>query len=178
MKQMTLAAAVMAVFVTGCGSKEETTIVGADGSSVTASKDGKSMTINTPDGTANIDTSGNGKTTFKDEKGNEASWGASVNEADLGVPFYPGSTEKPNESMTTSSNGKKSILSRRTTTDEPDKVIAFYKDKVKDGKDSTATVGDMKTAALNGKAGNGEVSVTATKQGSGNTDISIGYVEK
>ena len=60
----------------------------------------------------------------------------------------------------------------RTTTDDPEKVIAFYKDKVEEANSSSGTVGEMKTASLSGKLKGAEITVTAVKQGSADTDIS------
>jgi hypothetical protein len=132
------------------------------------------MKVTTPQGEMTVD-GDKGTFTSKDDKGNEFTAGGQVTEADIGVPFYPGSKEKPNSSFTATENGRKSVLCVRTTPDDPEKVIAFYKDKLKDATTGTSSVGEMKTSSLTGKLNGGDFTITAVKQGAADTDISIGY---
>jgi hypothetical protein len=175
MKQICIAAVLVGVLTTGCGPKEETVVVAPDGSTVSASKDGKSATYKGADGTE-MSTSNDGKSmTMKDAKGNSINMGTGVSEADLGLPFYPDSVEVANGGMTTETGGVKSVVSMRTTKDDPDKAIAFYKDKVEGGTASNTKAGDMKMAALAGaKLKDGaEVNITAMKQKSEDTQVTV-----
>jgi hypothetical protein len=172
-----LLAALAAVLLIGCGPKDETVVVGPDGSKMTSSKDGNQVKVTGPHGEMTAD-SDKGTFTMKDDKGNEVTTGGTVTEADLGVPFYPGSKEKPNANFLATENGKKSVVCTRTTSDAPDKVIEFYKDKVEQASTSSGAVGDMHSATLSGKVKGGEITVTAVKQGDADTDISIGFREK
>ena len=123
--------------------------------------------------------SDNGTATYKNDKGETAQIGGTVSEADLGLPFYPGSTEKPNASMKGDTNGEKSAMISRTTKDDPDKVVAFYKDKIPGGKDSNFTTGDTKMGTVGGKLSDGgEASVMATRKGTEDTEIVVTVTHK
>jgi hypothetical protein len=152
MKNTIVLAAALAVFVAGCGKKEETTITTPDGTSVTVSQDDKKTT-----GTdVSVSTTG----------GDMSATVGGVTEADLGLPFYTGSTE---DSMGASSksevNGQNVVVSMRTTKDDPSKVIDFYKEKVKKPIPSVSDAGGMKVGGLAGELENGaKVAIAATKQ--------------
>ncbi len=51
----------------------------------------------------------------------------SARESDLGVPLYPGSKEITVASMKANTKDEAVTISTRTTIDDPDKVIAFYR---------------------------------------------------
>jgi hypothetical protein len=142
---------------------------------MTASKDGKDVKIKGPNG-AEYSASNDGKTaTIKDDKGNSTTVGFGVTEADLGLPFYPDSTEVANGGSTSNANGVHSVMCQRTTKDDPEKVTAFYKDKIEGGESSNSTMGDMKMASLSGgklKDGS-EVAVMAMKNKGEDTSITI-----
>jgi hypothetical protein len=98
-------------------------VEGKDGSKATLTEDGK-MVGTSKDGSYEI----NGK----------------VSEADLGVPFYPGSTEAPG-SMKVDEKGKKMVSSSRQTSDPGSKVVEFYISKL--GKpESKMESGDISVA--------------------------------
>lgn len=174
MKNLSIAAALAALCLIGCGQKEDTVMVGPDGSKVTASKDGSEVKVSTPQGEMTA-SSKDGSYTYKDDKGNEVTAKTNVTEEELGLPFYPGSSAKDGGGIVSNENGRKSVFCTRTTSDDPEKVIAFYKDKIQEPKDTSATMGELKSATLTGKLNGAEIQVTAVKQGAEMTQISIGY---
>ena len=93
MKRICLAAVLLLLAAMGCKKEDTTTYTAPDGSQTTISKSGETMSAS--DGKGNS-LEVNGKTaTVKDDKGNTTTLGqGTVSEADLGVPFYPGSEEK------------------------------------------------------------------------------------
>lgn len=150
-------AAVAAVLIGCSGKKEETTIVGADGSKTTVGKDG--ITYSNGDTSASIGA------------------GASVSEGDLHMPFYPGSTEKPDATMKVEAATEKSYLTVRLTGDDVVKVKEFYEANVKglrfnlfEGPDGTNAFASMKDA----EGANLAVTVSR-KKGASETEISLGY---
>jgi hypothetical protein len=56
---------------------------------------------------------------------------ARVSEAELGLPFYPGTEAKEGGSMRIESGAQKSLQVTLHSNDPPEKVIAFYRDKLK-----------------------------------------------
>lgn len=96
------------------------------GGTVSTDSSGKVTSIQTKDGSMKVE--GN-KVEYKDNKGNTAETNATVSEADLGFPFYPGSVETAG-SMKFTENGKQSVICARTTTDSPTQVMAFFNDKL------------------------------------------------
>jgi len=161
MSTKTCAIAISAVFaasliVTGCSH----TITGADGSKVTVGPNGhmettdpngNKVTMDTQGGTTTLQSKdavaqvGNGTYSSHDNKGNSVAIGTGISEADLGLPFYPGSTEAPGGTKATNDKGATTVISYRNTNDDPSKVVEFYTAKL--GKpDNTATIGAMATA--------------------------------
>jgi hypothetical protein len=201
MKTIAFLSVLASVFVIGCGHKDEVVVNGADGSKVSMSQgpggsttfkgvgqDGSQVTETVNgNGGATIDaTDKNGvKATEKidangisasDSKGDSYHMGSgAVAEADLGVPFYPGSSEaKDGMTAVTQDDKGKGAISSRTTKDDPAKVIEFYKDKIPGGKTSTATFNGTTMATISGKLASGaEISVTAQNDGKKDTAIMV-----
>lgn len=155
MKNSIILAAALALFVAGCGKKEETTITTPDGTSVSVSQDDKKTTgtdisVSTTGGDVNATLGG-------------------ITEAELGLPFYTGSTEDSMGASTKSDvNGQHVVVSMRTTKDDPSKVIDFYKEKVKKPIPSVSDAGGMKVGGLAGELDNGaKVAIAATQQAAG-----------
>jgi hypothetical protein len=73
-------------------------------------------------------TDSSGTTKTADKASGDAAGG--VSEADLGVPFYPGSTDKAAAMSKVDTSEGTNFVSTRTTTDATDKVVAFYKDAI------------------------------------------------
>jgi len=120
-------------------------------------------------------TNGGKSVNVTDNKGNSASLAGAVSEADLGLPFYAGSTEKSGgASMVVTDNGVKTATSDRTTKDDPDKVADFYKGKLKDVHVTPSNEGTTKMVVVNGTLDDGsEVAVTVAKEGSADTEITV-----
>ncbi|MEQ1823427.1 MAG: hypothetical protein ABL949_13035 [Fimbriimonadaceae bacterium] len=145
----------------GCVGKESTTVVNADGSKST-------VTSNPSDGSVKIE--GNGTSA-------SIGGGTTVTEADLGIPFYPGSTEKPNASMKVDTPTEKSYMCTRTTADEVSKVAEFYEGKVKGLKFNTFSANDTTTTMASMTQENGaKIAVSATrKKSESETTITLAY---
>ncbi|HVK33020.1 MAG TPA: hypothetical protein VM845_11005 [Burkholderiaceae bacterium] len=90
------------------------------------SKDGTQAKVDLAQGGMKVSTTdASGKTTQM-EMGN-----AKISEADLGLPFYPGSQPKEGSSMRIVNGGNQSLQMGLHSDDAPDKVAAFYRDKLK-----------------------------------------------
>lgn len=145
----------MGLLAAGC----KPSFTAPDGSKVTLDKGGVSS-VETDKGKVTV--SGNGKdaqVNFQGKDGSTATFGGTVTEADLGVAFYPGSTELPG-SMKTSEKGKTSAMASRQTTDPASKVIDFYTAAL--GKpESTFSSGDNAIASWSKPK---KVSLSATRE--------------
>jgi len=102
---------------------------------------------------------------------------AKVSEADIGVPFYPGTRPKEGE-MTKISSPEGSMMTVMLHSDDaPDKVAAFYRDKLKaagEGKQFTdMDHGAMQMLVLSDDKTKQVTQVTVTKGDSKGSDIQI-----
>lgn len=89
-------------------------------------KDGTQAKVNLSEGSMKVTTTdATGKTTQM-EIGK-----AQVTEADLGVPFYPGSKPAEGASTRVAAGDSVSVQTSLHSDDAPDKVAAFYRDKLK-----------------------------------------------
>jgi hypothetical protein len=123
----TLAAALM-LALAGCGKVQEKAsekmVEKAIESSM--SKDGTQAKVDLSQGGMKVSTTdASGKTTQM-EMGN-----AQVSEADLGLPFYPGSKPTEGSSMRMVSGASSNLQVGLHSDDAADKVAAFYRDKLK-----------------------------------------------
>ena len=92
------------------------------------SKDGTQAKVDLSSGGMKITTTDASGKTSQMEFGT-----AKVSEADIGVPFYPGTQPKEGE-MTKMSSAEGSVATVMLhSADEPEKVAAFYRDKMKAG---------------------------------------------
>ena len=117
-----------AALVAACGKAQEKVTEKAVEKAIESSmsKDGTKAKVDLSDNSVKVTTTdASGKTTQM-EMGN-----AKISEADIGLPFYPGS--KPNEgSSMRVANGADQMLQTGLHSDDPvDKVAAFYRDKLK-----------------------------------------------
>lgn len=132
-----LAAGLLAVFSTGCGKSEKTVYSSKDGK-VTVKTDkagGSEQTVNvdTEEGSATV-TTGQDKT---------------ITEAELGAPVYPGAKVDTAGKYQGNDAGETQSVEQHIlhTTDDFDKVAAFYKSNLKNVKnEQNVTSGDSKTA--------------------------------
>lgn len=143
------------------GGKIETT--DAKGNKATVSGNGDKMTIESENGKTQYEAT-NGTVKAHDDKGNSMEMGTGVSEADLGVPFYPGSVETKDSIKSTTDKGT-TVMSNRTTTDDPAKVLEFYTGKL--GKPETSVnAKDMTMASW--KAGKKSETLMVSKDGTSN----------
>jgi hypothetical protein len=108
----------------GCGKVQEKATEKMIESSI--SKDGTQAKVDLSQGGIKVATTdASGKTTQM-EMGN-----AKITEADLGLPFYPGASPKEGASMRIAQGSNVSLQQVLHSNDAPDKVAAFYRDKLK-----------------------------------------------
>jgi hypothetical protein len=170
------------IALAGCSHTEE----GADGSKVTV-KPGGDVVATDAKGNKVTMTSKNGETTIKskdvvehvgknntfeshDTKGNSVSVGKSISEADLTLPFYPGSKELSGAIQVTDAKGTKTAASYRSTTDDAAKVVAFYTAKLGKPINAASAPG---TLTAGWKEGKRSVALLVTKGDGGTQRISL-----
>jgi hypothetical protein len=113
-----------AVALAGCGKTQQAVTEKVIESSI--AKDGTQAKVNLSDGGMKITTTdASGKATQM-EIGQ-----AQVSEADLGLPFYPGSKPADGGSMRMVSGASSTFQVGMHSDDAPDKVAAFYRDRMK-----------------------------------------------
>jgi hypothetical protein len=134
MKNFGLLIIAVGILAAGCGSKTDTTVDGGTTGSSGSSKMGS-------------------------DKGGTTDAGG-VTEADLGVGFYPGSTDKPTGMAKVDGSEGTNFVSTRTTTDAIDKVVAFYKDAITKAGYQVAG-GDAN--GIGGMKGKGTITVSVSK---------------
>ena len=180
MKPLGISVGVLVVLsVIGCGSGKDTsiTVTGDNGEKTTmkTSGDGTNVTVTGTDTNGDkvtMSTEKNGGMKVEGSKTNASIGGdTEVTEADLGVPFYPGSTAKAGSASKIETDDEKGYICARETTDDPAKVMEFYKDKVK--KSTTMSSGDMSSVSGTEDSG-ATIAIVSQKQG-GKTDISYTY---
>ena len=185
MKRIDVLVVLSVLIVVGC-SKPQATVYSGEGGKVTTDGQGNTTVIDekgnkidmkagedgwstkSSDGSEiKVDSSG---MTAKDAKGGTYSVGSSdVSEAELGLPFYPGSAPLAGRDMKADAGGKKTFVSARSTSDTVDKVVAFYRDKIKEPT-STST---PEMSAVGGKLEDGrQVAVMAIKK-EGKVEIQV-----
>jgi hypothetical protein len=127
---VTAAAVAVALALAACGKVEEKAAEKMIESSL--SKDGTQAKANLSEGGMKVTTTDAAGKTTNLEMGS-----AQVSEAEIGVPFYPGTQPKEGGSMRIVSGEARSLQVGLHSEDAPDKVAAFYRDKLKalsDGK--------------------------------------------
>lgn len=177
MKSFSLVALLAIALTTGCGKKDDVVIVGPDGTKITADQDGTSMTIKDEKGNVSTFNADNkGGMSMSDGKGGTVELGqGNVSEADLGVPFYPGSADgTAGMSSKVETDKEKIVTSVRTSKDDLSKVLEFYQPKVMNPSQSSATSGSTKVASISGTLEHGtEITIGATKDGDNDTQIIV-----
>lgn len=124
MRALTLVAFASALALAACGKAPEKVVEKSIESAM--SKDGTQAKVNLSEGSMKVTTTdATGKTT-------QMEFGkAQVTEADLGVPFYPGSKPAEGASTRVAAGDSVSVQTSLHSDDAPDKVAAFYRDKLK-----------------------------------------------
>jgi hypothetical protein len=117
-----------AVLLAACGKVQEKAAEKVVEKSIESamSKDGTKAKVDLSDNAIKVTTTdASGKTTQM-EMGN-----AKITEAELGLPFYPGATATEGSSMRIANGPNVSMQTGFHSDDPPDKVAAFYRDKLK-----------------------------------------------
>jgi hypothetical protein len=178
------------LFAIGCekGDKFDVSLSGSNGEKLKIKSDGENGGLSaTGSNGEHLDLrADNGEMTLKATDANgekvDATLGKSVviTESDLGVPFYPGSVEQGSNQMRAETDKEKSFISFRVTSDEPSKVVEFYKDKIRDYSTSESSTSDMATGTCQGKLDSGaKFTMTAErKKDSSKTEIKIDVTVK
>lgn len=137
-----LCAALVTVGAAGCGGKQ--TYTSPEGETVTVDRGGGGrMTVETEEGTVEVDTEG-GRASFKGKEGSaEMEFGADIAPEEVGFPLYPGATvvHTGRYSQTGEEAGKVSQVQLRTP-DSVGEVKAFYEDAVPDAKTAMEATSD------------------------------------
>lgn len=160
MNKLIILVTLFAAVGAGCSSGDTTTTTLPDGSKATVSTSKDGMTLQ-----------GNGT---------EAAVGAAakISEEQLHVPFYPGAQMINDKSMSVKTPTEESALAYFTTTDDVEKIVAFYKEKLKgiefnkfeDGEAVNLISKEYKDSS------SGRVAIAVTrKSASGPVEISIGW---
>lgn len=152
------------------------TVQDGQGNKVTTSQDGGKVTVEGAKGetsTFESDGKGGGTVTSTTPEGKQTmTSGQSFPESELGLPFYPGSKEKPEGSFKSEAPTGSSHMAVRLTSDAPAKVAEFYKPKLKD----PTSVSSNGNAMLTGKLPDGSnVQITATRE-EGQTQTTVGVL--
>lgn len=150
-----------------------TIVTDKDGNKTEVSGQGGNWSAKSSDGTeVNI---GEGGTRVKNAKGEVSTMGISaVTEAEMGLPYYPGSSAIAGRDIKSNADGKQSLMSVRTSSDKPAKVTAFYKDKIKNP--VTADMGDM--SSVSGALEDGRQVAILVSASNGNSEITITVTTK
>lgn len=168
------------VSMSGCSSPSATVTDGA-GNKVTTSADGTKVSVTDASGktsTMEADKDGKGMTIKADDGTSTVEAGKGVSEADLGIAFYPGSAEKEGGSFKADTPDEKDVVSSRTTTDEPAKVIEFYKPKVKEASTMSTGADGTDSQMLTGKLESGDLVTVVVMREKGKTETSISVSTK
>jgi hypothetical protein len=117
-------AATAALALAGCQKAQEKAAERAIESSM--AKDGTQAKVNLSENSMKVTTTDASGKSSQMEIGK-----AQVTEADLGVPFYPGSKPTEGGAMRMATNEGSTVQIGLHSEDAPDKVAAFYRDKLK-----------------------------------------------
>jgi hypothetical protein len=114
--------------LTACGKVQEKAAEKAAEKAIESSmaKDGASAKVDLSQGAMKVTTTDASGQTTQMEMG-----GAKITEADLGIPFYPGSQPVEGGAMRMASADATALRMSLHSDDAPDKVAAFYRDKLK-----------------------------------------------
>lgn len=195
MKQIVIGS-LLVLALAGCS--KSVTVSGSDGEKVSVNPTTGDMTIKDKDGkVTEFDNKGDswtakssdgtemkfedGKLSGTTEKGETFEAGlTTISEAELGLPFYPGSKDVEYGSSKSEGGGQSMYSMNRSTSDLPDKVIAFYKDKFIEPQTFSSSVDGGTHAQVSGKLKDGaEGAVIALREkGSSDTKIMITMTRK
>jgi len=99
---------------------------------------------------------------------------SNLTESDLGLPFYPGSTEKGTSSRVMDTDKARTVICDRITSEAPQKVADFYFTRLKGAKKSTLP----NMMLIGGTLEDGSaVSIQAAHAGPHRTEIGISVIK-
>lgn len=102
-----------------------------------------------------------------------------ITENAIGLPFYPKSTEWGTGSTKAQEGDSATTSSSRETGDAPDKVVAFYKKKIKNAKVTANSFGDIARSNITGQAKDGgDVEILVMKMPQRKTQIFVSVTRK
>ena len=123
---------ILSLILVGCS--HHVTLDDGQGGKVDITTKGNNSGVHMEDSKGNkVDISQDGKTSTVETKDGKSEMvsGTSFTEAELGVPFYPGSKEAEGKGFKQTTPQGRSLMCVRMTDDAPSKVGEFYKDKFK-----------------------------------------------
>lgn len=163
-------ALLVAIALVACGKASETATEKMIESQI--SKDGTQAKVDMASGGMKITTTDASGKVSQMEMGT-----AKVTEADVGLPFYPGTAPKEGGMMKINSSEGSMVTVTLHSDDAPDKVAGYYRDKLKAGSDGKQFT-DMNTGGthmlmLGDEKTKQFTQVTVTKNEAKGTDIQI-----
>lgn len=190
MKRYGIVWLIAALLVVGCGNKG-VTVTGSEGEKVSVNPTTGDMTITGKDGKKiEVDNKGDswtakssdgaevkfedGKVSTKNEKGETFESGiTTISEADLGLPFYPGSKEVEYGSSKMETNDQATYSMNRSTSDTPEKVVEFYKDKFTDPQTFNSSASGTAQAQVSGKLKDGSEGAVIAIRDKGESETKV-----
>ena len=143
------------------------------------------FSVTTDEGDFSVDASqqADGGVTFKGPEG-EARFGASADLSDVPdwVPAYPGATDIQSAMHSTTGDGMMGAVISKTS-DEPQKVLDFYKEKFEElgydiGSQSMTTTGQGAFGAITGEMSDGRSLNVGIIRQAGETQVTTNYILK
>jgi hypothetical protein len=174
-----------ALAIVGCekGNKIDVSLSGSNGEKINIKSDGENgkLSASGTNGEVLDIRSDNGEMTLKAQDNNGAKIDAKVNgspmvsESELGVPFYPGSTDKPSLQIKSENKAETVLVSVRSTSDSPNKVMEFYQSKVTNPSSSLQVTQEGTNGTLTSKLESGaKFDLTLErKKGATETEVKI-----
>lgn len=102
-----------------------------------------------------------------------------ITEKAIGLPFYPKSTEWGTGSTKAQEGDSATTSSSRETGDAPDKVVAFYKKKVKNAKVTASNFGDIVRTNITGQTKDGgDAEILVMKMPQQKTQVFVSVTRK
>lgn len=115
-----------------------------------------------------------GKMTGKNENGETFESGAiDVTEAELGLPFYPGSKPVEFGSTKMETAEGKTFSVNRSTSDMPDKVVEFYKAKFTDPQTFNSSTDGVVQSQVSGKLADGAEGAVIAMRDKGKSETMV-----
>lgn len=165
-----------AILVSGC--RKPDSVASGPSDRVQFSEDGKTMTFVDPQGKKTVVTmeGEGGPIRVKTDEGERTfDPDVTVSEDDLGLPFYPGSEQKPHALSKVETADGKMVVTVRLTDDEPERVVEFYRPLLRDAVLTNVDDSDNRRQILTGKTERGHDAVIGITRppGAKKTEINL-----